>query len=241
MSAKKRKRRSTTSSRTVPSGGNRDTSYGRRISQPPTSCGERQKTCTAPPNSWQHVDWGSKHSWSSTEEDEEEAVGQAERQTCPLLTTAQLTPLKAFHRHKPDFIVALASLRPPWQVEKGGNQGVRSLPSPALQTPDQTRARERTRNAGKDRFHLNDWRRIFRCSFCVRNLSQRFYISGKTVWHNCLKHQRHHHHYRYCRHRRHHHHYHHHHQYHVIMVAMLMIMMIYMAEFNTRASSQRCT
>ena len=36
--------------------GNRDTSYVRRMSQPPTSCGERQKTCAAPPNSWQHVD-----------------------------------------------------------------------------------------------------------------------------------------------------------------------------------------
>ena len=48
-------RRFTTSSRTVPSGRNRDTSYGRRMSQPPTSCGERRKTCAAPPNSWQHV------------------------------------------------------------------------------------------------------------------------------------------------------------------------------------------
>ena len=47
---------SNTSSRTVPSGGNRDTSYGHRMSQPPTSCGERWKTCTTPPNSWQHVD-----------------------------------------------------------------------------------------------------------------------------------------------------------------------------------------
>ena len=46
----------TTSSRTVPSGGSRDTSYGRTMSQPPTSCGERWKTCTAPPSSWQHVD-----------------------------------------------------------------------------------------------------------------------------------------------------------------------------------------
>ena len=54
--AKKRNRRSTTSSRTAPSGSNRDTSYGRRMSQPPTSCGERRKTCAAPPNSWQHVD-----------------------------------------------------------------------------------------------------------------------------------------------------------------------------------------
>ena len=33
-----------------------DTSYGRRMSQPPTSCGEQRKTCTTPPNSWQHVD-----------------------------------------------------------------------------------------------------------------------------------------------------------------------------------------
>ena len=54
--AKKRNRQSTTSPRTVPSGGNRDTRYGRRMSQPPTSCGEQWKTCAAPPNSWQHVD-----------------------------------------------------------------------------------------------------------------------------------------------------------------------------------------
>ena len=65
--AKKQNRRSTTSSRTVTSGGNRDTSYGRRMSQPPTSCGERHKTCTAPPNSWQHVDWGPKHGWLTAE------------------------------------------------------------------------------------------------------------------------------------------------------------------------------
>ena len=70
--AKKQNRRSTTSSRTVPSGGNRDTSYGRRMSQPPTSCGELRKTCAAQPSSWQHVDWGSKHGWSTTEEEEEE-------------------------------------------------------------------------------------------------------------------------------------------------------------------------
>ena len=69
--AKKQNRLSTTSSRTVPSGGNRDTSYGRRMSQPPTSCGERRKTCAAPPSSWQHVDWGSKHGWSTAEEEEE--------------------------------------------------------------------------------------------------------------------------------------------------------------------------
>ena len=68
--AKKQNRRSTTSSSTVPSGGNRDTSYGRRLNQPPTSCGERWKTCTAPPSSWQHVDWGSKHGWSTVEEEE---------------------------------------------------------------------------------------------------------------------------------------------------------------------------
>ena len=67
---KKRNRWSTTSSRTVPSGGNRDTSYGRRMSQPPTSCGERWKTCPAPPSSWWHVDWGSKHGWSTAEEEE---------------------------------------------------------------------------------------------------------------------------------------------------------------------------
>ena len=53
MIAKKQNRRSTTSSRTVPSGSNRDTSYDRRISQLPTSCGERRKTCTTPPgNVW---------------------------------------------------------------------------------------------------------------------------------------------------------------------------------------------
>ena len=72
--AKKRNRRSTTSSRTVPSGGNRDTSYGCRMSQPPTSCGEWWTTCTAPPNSWQHVDWGSKHGWSTAEEEEPKKV-----------------------------------------------------------------------------------------------------------------------------------------------------------------------
>ena len=67
--AKKQNRRSTTSSRTVPSGGNRD-SYGRRMTQPRTSFRERWKTCAAPPNSWQHVDWGSKHSRSTAEEEE---------------------------------------------------------------------------------------------------------------------------------------------------------------------------
>ena len=45
-------------------------SYGRRMSQQPTSCGERRKTCAAPPKSWQHVDWGSKHGWSTAEEEE---------------------------------------------------------------------------------------------------------------------------------------------------------------------------
>ena len=59
--AKKQNRRSTTSFRTVPSGSNRDTSYDRRVSQPPTSCGERREICAAPPSSWQHVDWGSNH------------------------------------------------------------------------------------------------------------------------------------------------------------------------------------
>ena len=48
-----------------------DTSHGHRMSQPPTSCGEQWNTCTAPPNSWQHVDWGSKHGWSTAEEEEE--------------------------------------------------------------------------------------------------------------------------------------------------------------------------
>ena len=66
--AKKQNRQSTTSSKSVPSDRNRDTSYGRRLSQPPTSCGEQQKTCSTPPNSWQHVDWGSKHCWSTAEE-----------------------------------------------------------------------------------------------------------------------------------------------------------------------------
>ena len=53
--AKKRNRRSATSSRTVPSGGNRDTSYGRRMSQPPTSCGERRRPAPhhpIPGNMW---------------------------------------------------------------------------------------------------------------------------------------------------------------------------------------------
>ena len=67
--AKKQNRWSTTSSRTIPSSSNRDTNYGCRMSQPPTSCGEPQKTCATPPNSWQHVDWGSKHSWSTAEEE----------------------------------------------------------------------------------------------------------------------------------------------------------------------------
>ena len=69
--ARKRNRWSITSSRTVPSGRNRDTSYARRMSQPPTSCGERWKTCAAPSNSWQHVNWGSKHGWSTAKEEEE--------------------------------------------------------------------------------------------------------------------------------------------------------------------------
>ena len=46
-----------------------DISYGCRMSQPPTSCGEWQKTCAAPPNTWQHVE--SKHGWSTAEEEEE--------------------------------------------------------------------------------------------------------------------------------------------------------------------------
>ena len=50
------------------SGSNRDISYGRRMSQPPTSCGEQRKTCATPTNSWQHVDWGCKHGWSTAEE-----------------------------------------------------------------------------------------------------------------------------------------------------------------------------
>ena len=31
---------------------------------------KRKKTCTAPPNSWQHVDWGCKHGWPTAEEEE---------------------------------------------------------------------------------------------------------------------------------------------------------------------------
>ena len=68
---KKRNRWSSTSSRTVQSGRNRDTRYGCRRSQPLTSCRDAQKTSAAPPNSWQHVDWGSKHGWSTAEEEEE--------------------------------------------------------------------------------------------------------------------------------------------------------------------------
>ena len=49
--AKKWNRWSTASSRTVPSGGNRDTSYVHRRNQPPTSRGEWQTTCATPPNS----------------------------------------------------------------------------------------------------------------------------------------------------------------------------------------------
>ena len=51
------------------------------MSQPPTSCGEQRKTCAAPPNPWQHVDWGSKHSWLTAEEEdkeEEEEEGEEE-------------------------------------------------------------------------------------------------------------------------------------------------------------------
>ena len=50
---------------------NRDTSYGRRMSQLRTSYGKRQKTCVAPPNPWQHADWESKHGWSIAEEEED--------------------------------------------------------------------------------------------------------------------------------------------------------------------------
>ena len=48
----------------------RDTSYGCRMSQTPTSCGEWRKTWATPPTSWQHTDWGSKHGWSTAEEEE---------------------------------------------------------------------------------------------------------------------------------------------------------------------------
>ena len=78
--AKKQNRRSTTSSRTVSSGGNRDTIYCRRMSQPPTSHGEWRKTCAAPSNSWQHVDWGSKHGWLAAEEEERVDEGFKNRQ-----------------------------------------------------------------------------------------------------------------------------------------------------------------
>ena len=57
MTANKQNRRSATSSRAVPSGRNRDAIYGRRMSQPLTSCGGRRKTCVAPANSWQHLDY----------------------------------------------------------------------------------------------------------------------------------------------------------------------------------------
>ena len=50
--AKKQNRRFVTSSRTVPSDGNRDTCYDRIMSQQPASCGELQKTCVAPSNFW---------------------------------------------------------------------------------------------------------------------------------------------------------------------------------------------
>ena len=57
VTAKKQNGRSTTFPRTVPSGGNRDTSHSRRMRQSPTSCGEWRKTCAAPSSSWLHVDW----------------------------------------------------------------------------------------------------------------------------------------------------------------------------------------
>ena len=45
----------------------RETSYGRRMSQPPTSC-------VTPSNFGQHVDWASKHGqWTAEEEEEEES------------------------------------------------------------------------------------------------------------------------------------------------------------------------
>ena len=96
--AKKRNRRPTTSSRTVPSGGNRDTSYGRRMSQPPTKCGERRKICTAPPNSWQHVDWGSKHGWSTAEEEEEKLTKTHPISTIFRLRTGHCQHLSHPHR-----------------------------------------------------------------------------------------------------------------------------------------------
>ena len=53
--AKKQNRRFTASPRTVLYGGNRDTSYSRRMSQPPTSCGERRRPAPhhpIPGNMW---------------------------------------------------------------------------------------------------------------------------------------------------------------------------------------------
>ena len=38
----------------------------------PTSCGEHWKTCSTQSNSWQYVDWGSKHGWSTAEEEKRE-------------------------------------------------------------------------------------------------------------------------------------------------------------------------
>ena len=91
--AKKQNRQFTTSSRTVPSGSNRNTSNGRRMSQPPTSWGEWRKTCAAPPNSWQHVDWGSKHGWSTAEEEE------AEEKVWKTLTFVQVHSCMRNHVH----------------------------------------------------------------------------------------------------------------------------------------------
>ena len=108
--AKKQNRRSTTSSRTVPSGGNRDTSYGRRVSQPLTSCGERRKTCAAPPSSWQHVDWGSKYGWSTAEEEEElYASGSLSQAKCLI----SLFPTRHILSFK---IPTNTSLKTEWQI-----------------------------------------------------------------------------------------------------------------------------
>ena len=64
--ANKQNRRSSTSSRTVPSGGNIHQIWPQDLSTTNKLWG------TATPNSWKYVYWGSKHGWSTTEEEEED-------------------------------------------------------------------------------------------------------------------------------------------------------------------------
>ena len=67
--ANKQSRQPTTCRRTVPCGGNRDTSHGQRMRQPPMNCGEQQKTgCVAPSGSLQHVDKDSKYGCSTAKD-----------------------------------------------------------------------------------------------------------------------------------------------------------------------------